>query len=415
MYRAFVSSTYDDLLDHRAEVIRTVQAAGIQVDPMENWQADRAAPGEFSAKRIENCDLCILVVAFRRGTVPPGQGRSIVQIEYDEARRRGIDVLPFLLRDDVHAGPGGWPPEFDDRTRDPAVAEWRAELRRSHGLGDFGTDPKSLRVEAALARWVVQRVADRDKAVRRARLALAGAVLAGIVISTAWIAYLYLDAGQRSAMLGRFLAFHDPAAFNSSKDGRYQIARLLADRPALTGNTNLLLDFRGTKESLDILVNNAQYIRTSQTETFRELIRRGVRVRLILLDYTTKSGSYEAFHRATGISVAESMEGSRIIRAFLIQLRKEMVDDPGRYRGSLEFRWNPKPLLYTMWIRDWRDGGNPNVLGHLAMHFYRGEAHWPAIRVSSVDGPGMLDNMHEEFETAWAASTAEVENPEAAR
>ena len=185
MYKAFVSSTFDDLLKHRSEVIRTIQASGIQVDPMESWQADRATPGEFSSNRMVNCDICILLVAFRRGTVPTGEARSIVQIEYDEARRRGIDVLPFLLRDDVSVGTGGWPLEFDERDKDPAVAQWRLQLRHSHGLGDFGVDPKSLRIEAALARWVIQRVADRSKMQRRATLAVSGALLSVIALLTA--------------------------------------------------------------------------------------------------------------------------------------------------------------------------------------------------------------------------------------
>lgn len=411
MYKAFVSSTFDDLLEHRQEVIRTIQAAGIQIDPMEHWQADRAKPDEFSAVRLSNCDVCILLVAFRRGTLPPGQDRSIVQIEYDEARRRGIDILPFVLREDVPVGPGGWPADFDERDADPAVAAWRRELRQSHGLGEFGVEPTSVRIEAALARWVVQRVADRHKTWRRAGLVGAGALALGMAATLAWATQVYTTPRQRSALHGRFLAFHDPAVFNSSSDGRYQIARVLADRETLTLTTNISAELGATQETLDMLVNNAQYVRTSQAENIRTLIRRGVRLRLILLDYTAKGDSYDAFHRATGISLAETREGSRAMRSFLIGLQREVAAQPGQYRGSMEFRWNPRPLLYTMWIRDWRAGGHPNELGHLGVHFYRGETHWPAFRVSATDSQRLIDNMHEEFDTAWTGSTTELQDP----
>jgi len=415
VFKAFVSSTYGDLLEHRMEVIRTIQAAGLQVDPMESWQADRATPVEFSASRVANCDLCILIVALRRGTIPAGQPRSIVQLEYDEARRRGVDVLPFFLREDVPLGPGGWPLVFDERGTDPAIDEWRAQLRRTHGVGDFGVDPKSLRIEGALARWVVQRIADRDRRRRRTGWAVSGALFSITAVLVGWMAYVYTTPAQRSAMHGRFLAFHDPVVYNSAKDGRYELARVLANRAALTGNTNLTQELKATQETLDMLVNNAQYIRTSQYETFRNLIRRGVHLRLVLWDYTAKGDSYEAFHRATGISIAESREGSREMRAYLLRLRQEIASNPAQFRGSLEFRWNPQPLMYTMWIRDWHEGGSDNELGHLGVHFYRGETFWPSFRTSSADGRELIDNMHDEFTIAWERSTTELQNPPSAQ
>src|SRR5262245_60554028 len=99
MYQAFVPSTDKDLGPPRAHVIDPLQPSGFVVDPMEKWSADAKAPREFSADRLKDCSLCILLVAFRRGHVPEDSERSITQIEYDEARKRDIDVLPFLLHE----------------------------------------------------------------------------------------------------------------------------------------------------------------------------------------------------------------------------------------------------------------------------------------------------------------------------
>ena len=38
-HKAFVSSTFEDLKEHRAYVIKALRDAGIHVDPMENWTA----------------------------------------------------------------------------------------------------------------------------------------------------------------------------------------------------------------------------------------------------------------------------------------------------------------------------------------------------------------------------------------
>ena len=56
-YKAFVSSTYVDLKDHRAYVIEALQQAGIFVDQMEKWTAAPDEPKRLSRKRVDGCDL----------------------------------------------------------------------------------------------------------------------------------------------------------------------------------------------------------------------------------------------------------------------------------------------------------------------------------------------------------------------
>jgi Domain of unknown function (DUF4062) len=108
-YRAFVSSTFKDLRRHREVAIATLRRSGFTVDPMEDWPAATQAPSGFSQERIDGCDLCILLLARRRGHVPKGRRKSITQLEYEEAVRQGIDVLVYLLADEAR-----WPAEFDE-------------------------------------------------------------------------------------------------------------------------------------------------------------------------------------------------------------------------------------------------------------------------------------------------------------
>ena len=155
LYRAFVSSTFEDLKGHREFVIKALRDAGISVDPMENWQADSDAPKKFSVARVESCDVCVLLVAFRRGFIPAGSDQSITQLEYEHARNNRIDVLPFLLDEEAP-----WWPKYDERKTDPEINSWRKDLRENHGAPYFDLDPKSIGIAAAISRWL-PRLPDR--------------------------------------------------------------------------------------------------------------------------------------------------------------------------------------------------------------------------------------------------------------
>jgi hypothetical protein len=151
--KVFVSSTYVDLKEHRQRVIAQLRKAGYQVDPMEDWTSDEDEPTRFSLDRLRDCQVCVLLVGFRRGFVTAGQARSITQMEYDHALERGIDVLPFLLDDGV----SGWPAQHDDRAKDPQLKAWREHLGLWHGIKPFTADPASVDVLPALSRWDARR------------------------------------------------------------------------------------------------------------------------------------------------------------------------------------------------------------------------------------------------------------------
>jgi Domain of unknown function (DUF4062) len=147
--KVFVSSTYVDLKEHRQRVIAQLRKAGYHVDPMEDWTSDADEPTHFSLDRLYGCQACVLLVGFRRGFVPAEQERSITQMEYYHAMDRGIDVLPFLLAEGVT----GWPDQYDDRTKDPQLKEWRKYVGLRHGVEWFTADPALVDVLPAFSRW----------------------------------------------------------------------------------------------------------------------------------------------------------------------------------------------------------------------------------------------------------------------
>lgn len=147
--KAFISSTFEDLKGHRDYVIHALRDAGVYVDPMENWTADSNEPKIFSQERIIGCDICILLVAFRRGYIQEGEKESITQLEYRHSIALGIDMLVFLLDDDAP-----WPRRFDDMDRDSEIGKWRNELKSKHGVGFFKHEPNSIKIEPAISRWL---------------------------------------------------------------------------------------------------------------------------------------------------------------------------------------------------------------------------------------------------------------------
>lgn len=151
-YRAFVSSTFLDLREHRQYAIAALRRAGFSVDPMEDWPSSAREPTEVSVDRIAGCDLCILLIARRRGHVPEGKTLSITQMEVEEVIQRGIDVLAFELDDTEN----DWP-AFEEES---AVRDWRKSIQERFTPGHFRKKPESLDIASALFRWREERRAE---------------------------------------------------------------------------------------------------------------------------------------------------------------------------------------------------------------------------------------------------------------
>jgi hypothetical protein len=149
--RIFLSSTYDDLWQHRRRVIDDLRKADFDVVTMEDFTANPEEPKTFSVEEVESCDLFILLVAFRRGFIPEGESKSITQLEYLRAIDSGRGVLVFQLEPDTEL-----PQElrkYDKRKTDPELMEWRKTLEEKHIVEYFNLAPHSLNVLPAVIRW----------------------------------------------------------------------------------------------------------------------------------------------------------------------------------------------------------------------------------------------------------------------
>jgi len=98
IHRVFVSSTYEDLREERAEVQKALLMLDCFPVGMELFTADDDETWEFIKRQIAESDYYVVIVAGRYGSVAP-DGISFTEKEYDYAREIGKPAIGFLHAD----------------------------------------------------------------------------------------------------------------------------------------------------------------------------------------------------------------------------------------------------------------------------------------------------------------------------
>jgi CheY-like chemotaxis protein len=99
--KIFLSSTYEDLVDHRAKAAQAVERLGQHGIRMEVFGA---RPGEATATclaEIDSSDAFVGIYAHRYGYIPEGSETSITEQEFDFAQNKEKPTFCFLV-DESH-------------------------------------------------------------------------------------------------------------------------------------------------------------------------------------------------------------------------------------------------------------------------------------------------------------------------
>jgi hypothetical protein len=102
-HKVFVSSTYLDLAEIRLQINEWLSGIfGSELIVMETFGSDADPPDIYSVRRVRECDLFIGIYAQRYGTIDRQSGKSITELEFDEAIAAfssGIlkDVLLYVI------------------------------------------------------------------------------------------------------------------------------------------------------------------------------------------------------------------------------------------------------------------------------------------------------------------------------
>ena len=147
--RVFISSTQEDLEDHRRCVIDTLRTAGYEPVCMEDWPAAGCSPLDICRAAIQSCSSFVIIVAWMIGNNPEGEPRSFIELEYEEA-------ISFIPREKIlaflHSRNAVWPRKYIDKDQE-RIESFRQKIENGHTRSHFKT-PEDLasRVLAALSK-----------------------------------------------------------------------------------------------------------------------------------------------------------------------------------------------------------------------------------------------------------------------
>ena len=146
MSTIYVSSTFVDLREHRRALSLAIRRLGHVDVAMEYYVAEDARPVDRCVLDAASCDLYVGVFARRYGFCPPGEERSITELEFRAARTASVDCLCFLLPEDAP-----WPDEFvESGSGTEKLAALRSEISVNNLCGLF-TTPDELAAVASAA------------------------------------------------------------------------------------------------------------------------------------------------------------------------------------------------------------------------------------------------------------------------
>ena len=98
----FLSSTYEDLIEHRLAAMEAILAAGHIPAAMEQFSPGDETAWEKIRSWIDESDAFILILGGRYGSLEPESGKSYVQLEYEYAMERKKPFFALVIHDKYH-------------------------------------------------------------------------------------------------------------------------------------------------------------------------------------------------------------------------------------------------------------------------------------------------------------------------
>lgn len=135
--KVFLSSTYNDLIEHRRAAHDALEQLGLHVIWMEAFGARPEESTKACLKEVEESDLFVGIYAHRYGHIPEGKDISITEQEFDHAQKLGRPIFGFIVNED-HA----WPPKHIEHDKKAKLDAFLSKVKKQPV--EFFTTPDNL-------------------------------------------------------------------------------------------------------------------------------------------------------------------------------------------------------------------------------------------------------------------------------
>lgn len=98
-WRIFVSSTYEDMIPYREAVSDALTSIEHLPVGMEQFVSTPDRPLDVCLTDVRRCQLYIVLVGMRYGSIDNETGKSYTELEYEEALKNNIPVLAFVINE----------------------------------------------------------------------------------------------------------------------------------------------------------------------------------------------------------------------------------------------------------------------------------------------------------------------------
>lgn len=142
MARIYVSSTYLDLQEYRAQVEKVIRRMGHTDVAMEYYVAEDTRPVKKCLDDVASCDIYVGIYAWRYGWQPTDDNPdklSVTEMEFRQAEKFGKPCFIFLLSDDAP-----WPRKHIDKDASK-IENFRNTASAKHTADYFATPDELAR------------------------------------------------------------------------------------------------------------------------------------------------------------------------------------------------------------------------------------------------------------------------------
>ena len=96
-WRIFISSTYEDMIPYREAAVNALTSIEHLPIGMEHFVSSTERPLDVCLTEVRRCQLYIVLVGMKYGSIDKESGRSYTELEYEEAVKNKIPVLAFVI------------------------------------------------------------------------------------------------------------------------------------------------------------------------------------------------------------------------------------------------------------------------------------------------------------------------------